>query len=484
MAYNFQALEKAVNDFALNAEKEFNIDEAIVAVDSVCDIDKDDEQTRKEVKALLKMCPTLFLSENESYFPKNGYFKKVEFCAVPSRFEIKEGILFPGHRFAPFCEENIFQSEVVLIDASTGKPVKMREISCEFRDAGQYHTLLGSEQMMDFFIADHPGNSKVVSCGNYSGTITLAVADMKKFYKSSSFSEGDALLFVVEDWRTGKFSFERISAEKRGKDAKIDWIRRLEDALEKVFDEHSNYIEIPDQLANAFWNDRSLLSSPAGSIDEFISLADKVQITVIGSQTVLTGVKEFESDDVEAPQDVMISESATDSLEEILKDIGSPLKPIEIESFMLDELYNAGESFDAFFERCFDSASGLAFADDAQEAAFMNFLEDLWEMRLERYNRFGDDRKGIVRAAILGVISERVNWLNDLKDRTVDVKSVSKDKMKSLAEGALRLCTLLEMLNSENYDIADEEMDDIEEAIEKISELQDGLIRGINAQLK
>jgi len=56
--------------------------------------------------------------------------------------------------------------------------------------------------------------------------------------------------------------------------------------------------------------------------------------------------------------------------------------------------------------------------------------------------------------------------------------------MKSLAEGALRLCTLLEMLNSENYDIADEEMDDIEEAIEKISELQDGLIRGINAQLK
>jgi hypothetical protein len=143
-------------------------------------------------------------------------------------------------------------------------------------------------------------------------------------------------------------------------------------------------------------------------------------------------------------------------------------------------MYNAGESFDAFFERCFGH-SKLNFADDAQEAVFLNFVEDTWERRLDNYNRFDDDLKGCARAKILEMVSERVRWLEELKEKNINEKNIAEDKFKVLAEHSVRLCSMLEVLNSENSILEEGEMEDIMNSIDDMADIQESTINDIDS---
>ena len=205
-------------------------------------------------------------------------------------------------------------------------------------------------------------------------------------------------------------------------------------------------------------------------------MTEKIQITLLGSQTILAPAEDdaFDEPEIDIPDNVFVSGGKTGSLEEILEELGSPLKQVEIESYMLDELYNAGTSFDAFYERCF-SPGTLSFADDAQEAVFINYIEDIWERRGEIYNRFDDDKKGLVRAKVLEIIEERNQWLSGMKEDSVNPELVKK-KIEPLAESSARLRKLLEMLNSEDYAIDDTEMQNILEAVEDMADIQSNII--------
>jgi hypothetical protein len=481
---NFTELESEFNDLVLKADKEFTLNEAVASLAKNLKIKKDGvEELKKETEALLEISSGLYQSDeaDDLYFPKNGFYKNASFCITPSLFEIEKGILFPGHRFAPFCDEDIFQSEISLTPKN-GKVVGKKFFESDFHEIVNFHTLLGFDQMYDYLIAESGDNAKVLSSRDRSGKVKLTVFDLSKFYKENSFKDGDAIIFKVKSWSEGKFSFYSVSASERNDDSKREWVRKLESALGKIFDKYGNYIEIPEQLSYAFWEDKELIANPSASLDEFIFMTDSVQISVSGDQTVLTRINEWQ-DDFEVPENVMISEGKTESLEEILKETGSFLKTVEVESFMLDELFNAGESFDAFFERCFGH-SKLKFADDAQEAVFLNFVEDLWERRKDGYNRFNDDLKGAARSRILEVVSERVRWLGELKEKNIGEENIEGEKFKILAEHSIRLCSMLETLNNENCSISEDDMDDIMNTIEDMADIQESTIENIEKAMR
>ena len=102
-----------------------------------------------------------FFSDGRGSFRlKSGFFRNFAFPITPDAWEIENGILFPGHRFAPFIAPEIFPSEVHFTAADGSEPGR-HEVTAPLSQVFHYHLLLGSEQVFDFFLADSPANAGI-----------------------------------------------------------------------------------------------------------------------------------------------------------------------------------------------------------------------------------------------------------------------------------------------------------------------------------
>ncbi len=489
MQYDSRQIEELVDDFLAKAKNEFSVADMFDAIsEKISDWDPEfEDKLFNDLEQYLDTAPGLFrdTGDYEKFFPRRNFFLNKEFLAIPVQYELKHGVLIPGHRFAPFCCKEIYPSELTLRENGKSKPVKCKQISCPLPLAAVLHALLGSEQMMENFYVEDQRNHDILKQDNISGEIYLSAYDFGEFYKRHNFTFGDAIRFKIRNWETGKLDFEYLSQNDRDEKRISKWIDALDDVLPAVIDDHADYFDIPEQLAKAFFRSPDkLMDSPVSGIDEIPNRSNAVQLGFSGGRTVLTRKADAsEDEDSSPPPGIMISEGATDSLQEILKDIKCPLRPAEIEAYILDEMFDGEASFDAFYSRCFDDLS-LEFADDAQQAIFQNFVEELWEAHLDRYNRFNDDLKGPVRSRILELVEARNQWLREMQDIYEGTKAPPEESMKELAKAAGALCQMLELINTPDKVLPDSEVEAVYETLDKMEELQDQLMQNISTEMK
>lgn len=485
MKYSLSQIEEALEVF-LESAKTFSLDEATAAVTEKLGENNDEikKQLRDETKSLLEYHSEILKKEKEqNYCSKNHFFKNASFCVTPTDYEIKNGILFPGHRFAVFRDENLFSSELNLHPAKSRSKLKTKTVSISMEQAAYYHCLLGVEQMFNYFIADHGDNTEVISSGDPAANIKLNVYDLKDFYSKNNISSGDALIFTIKDRSTGSFSFTPLPSNKRNVADKKEWVRFFDEALEKIFDQHGDYLEITEQLSLAFFEGpEELLKKATVSFNEYLEMTENVQISFSGPQTVLTRRMDFEEGGHELPEELMVSRGETGSLEDILHDIGSPLMPVEVHAFLVDELMNGEGSFDNFYRRCFGNPAP-DFSDEAQEAIFLNHIEDMWEKLSERKDEFEDSDKTYIRSRILQTVEDRIQWLNSIKELNINPELIPHDKMEELARESHHLSSLLGMLNTSEFSLDEDETENMIDSIENASELQEQLISEINKSL-
>jgi len=422
-------------------------------------------------------------ADKNIYVIRSKFFNGRQFVVTPNEIEIEHDVLFPGHRFCVFCDENIFPSEITMADEN-GNTLKVREFSHEVTALIPCHIFMGSEQIFDYFIADNPKNKALLKPKTTHRDVVLNVFDMKAFFKRNNFTSGDALLVTVKDWANGVFSFTYLSGMER-RSAKVkEWIDELGSAVEMVIDRFESYLEIPDQLRWAFFVSNDLLwGKEGGSLDEFYIHSDRVEINFSNaSHAILARKLAPQGGDIEIPDNVAISSGKISSLGELLEDVGSPLKAVEIDGYIMSQFYNGAPDFDAFFRRCF-GLKKLSFADDAQEVIFMNYLEDRWETVSSQYNLHEDRPKAPLREQVLEFIDERLELLENLRSMDIDPKQLPEKEMKKIAEVSVYFTELLEVLNSENHTLQEEESEEFAEAIGRMGEIQSGQIEKINGYL-
>ena len=423
-------------------------------------------------------------TEKDIYVIRSRFFHGRQFVVTPGEIEIDNDILFPGHRFCVFCNEDIFPSEITLLDEDNND-LEIKEFSHEVTALMPFHILMGSEQIFDYFIADNPQNKALLESKTSHHDVKLNVFDMKDFFKKNNFTSGDALLVTVKDWQEGVFSFKYLCGMERRNSKVKEWVNELGSAVEIVIDRFEEYFEIPDQLRWAFFvSDDLLWGEDAGSLDEFYIHSDRVEINFSNaSHAVLARKITPQGDDMELPDNVGISRGKISSLGELLEDVDSPLKAVEIDSYIISQFYNGAPDFDTFFRRCF-GLKKLSFADDAQEIIFLNYLEDRWETISSQYNLHEDRPKAALREQILEFIDERLELLENLKSMNVDPEQLPEKEIEKIAEVSVYFNELLEVLNSENHTLKEEENEEFAEAIGKMGEIQSEQIDQINSYLK
>jgi len=441
-------------------------------------------------------------SRDGVYLAKAKFFHGKQFVVVPSDEEIEEGILFAGHRFAPFCAPDIFPSEIRLTEKK-GKPLPFKEVRCDLQKVFHCHLLLGAEHISDYLIAEHPENQSLAQAARSNRKLTLSAADLKTFYRKHDFSDGDALLCTVLDYAAGSFQLEYLSGKERKDSAITASVVALADALGLVVDRFRNYLDMPVALGWAYFigDESRLFGAAAAGLEEFSSRNETIDIAFDNGMTSFIRKQEPEAEEESEEEHhheheechcrhdhrengvpFQISGGDTCSLGAILKEIGCPVSCEEIDAAILDACYTRELIFDDFFQKIFDR-DALHFADDAQEAVFFNELEERWEELTGNYDRAGDEPKAELRGHLLELASERRSRLEEWAALSADLSKAPEKEWKHLSEIAVYSNELFRLLNDLAAELPEKEQRRLEDAIDHMEDIQDAALDAVSEAL-
>ena len=491
-------------------------------------------QTQETDRQRLSRQIEIFLEDNTSLFYRAGdercwrrgaFFQGAQFKIRPSALEIREGLLFYGARFAPFCSEEVFADEYNITDA--GSDLKYQPLVCpvRFGQVAKLFQMLGRSTMIDCIVADDADNYRVLeeSASAEQAQVKLTAFNFGAFYRKHHFTEGDAVIVTVRNWQTGSFSVEyRSAADLPPQEELSAWITDFEEGLIQVYEDYGEYLEIPDQVARAylcaFEQKHDLRRRPSLSLEEYPALMRDITIRRDGPEWSLVPVDEpsvsggygdYDPEDEHehehdhdhecscghdhghdhdhehkhehkplAAEDFSASSGRIDTLDHMLEDLSAPLDYTEIYAMIQDDLANGQESAEEFVRKLIDFM-GVHFADDAQEAAFYNFVEECWEDASECFDPVIEQTKTPLRTRLLELNSRRLELARTLVDRYKDSK-IPKKLVEQMKDFHGRILNTLGLLNAdcslpegEEYEQLELRVGDIEDAWDEFEEKQE-----------
>ena len=421
-----------------------------------------------------------FLRDGDRVCRRGALFDKRKFLVTPEAWEIEAGILVPGHRFVPYLDPEVFPSEVELhagrrkVRSRAGRYELARLIGC--------FVLLGREQMLDVLMAESPANGHLRSGARGDSEVELEVFDLADFYREHDFEEGDALKCEVVDYANGVVKFTFLSGADRSAAKKRAYISALDAACEKVLRSEEDRLETPEVLARCFMAGGDTLDDPGASLDEFIRESLKI---VLGSDAegrggllVASDDENGEGDETVLPEGLSISSGETGTLPAMLKSTGAAVTPEELDGFILDACATRELDFAACFARAFRGRAP-EFVDEAQEAVFMNEVENRFEELSGHYDRVDDEIKAPLRSSVMEAVEERLEFFSEAAALERGVESLAPEKFRRLATVSERLGALLKLLNREDFMPDAHEAEHLEAQLENFLDEQDAAIEAL-----
>lgn len=484
------ALKKAVDDFIAKSTGEFqqrDIIETLPQELKSCSARKlgdDIESIIEEDHSVL--C----LGFNEEsfdniYVSDRNFYRQARFCISPTQEEIEKKILFPGDRFYPFLNQSLTPLDISLIPEDFDARIKTKTTVSNLEDLRIYHSIMNCGDFLGFIeINDKKNLDKTAPKKKDSNpSFIMKVFDFSGYFEKFEFQKGDSLLVKVKDWEKGSFSFSFLPGdEKQTHFTEIkDWCDSMDDALERVFEDTGHHSNAVEQLEQAFLISPELMKNPYVSIAEFLRISQRTELIDfhrIKSLLWRKGSNPVEDCDFPEVPDISLSAGTIDSLDAILQACGMPLKEHEIEAFMRDELFREGNSIGNVLERCMRGREGNIFHDDAQQAAFMNFMEEMWEDVSERYNKTKDAKRGNLRIEVLKIFERQNEFIRMLENARVKPEELPKENVLEFSRLAELLSQTLELLNSDRKD-AEPSLKSFEENLEKTKSTNELLMREI-----
>lgn len=451
------SLEKALDQFIKDNKRPFRLEKVIQHVVPL--LKKIPTSLYISIDQIIRRDRRFFFDDfKEFYIPRAYFFKNTQFLIKLTKEEIKEGILFPGHRFVPFCHWEIFPS-LCKIRWEKSK-LKTKKIQKKFQDILMYHSLLGKENIISYLMVDSEENADLLSKHNsFSENISINVFDIKEFVKAYDFQEGDFLQLTVKDWYLGKYTIEYYSAPNNLSyhSNKNNWIEAFENNMLDVFEEEGALTSIYEQLSIAFFKSgKEFTKNPFLHVGGFLEMSKKIEMSPMGMTEIFWRKNEVPEDSIDFDNvEYQIGMTGnTESLDGILQDLGVAINEQIIEAFMRDELYSARNDFSNVLERCFQGQT-FSFYDKEQEKCFEELLIVLWDETRKNYNLFCDKKAGVFRAKSLTILESYYKWLNHLDKENIEEKYCPKRETLSLGEIQVMLMHLVAGFNEgDSYELA------------------------------
>ncbi len=402
----------------------------------------------EEVEAFLRSRKLAFPletadSSGAEWVSRRAFFSSGSFSIAPTRLEIRNGILIPGHRCVPFANPILlphefqfrFEGAVIPQTTSEGPP----------EDFYPYYDLYGEEYAPQYLARDNPENEDSYNADAYEDPpeVSVKTLDMRALYRELSFVPGDRFTVRVVDWKGG--IFELLRPEKNPDSAALsEWSSAAEAGFFKSFEALGPAASTEEQIAFAYWyGGERLLRAPSLSLEEFLyERTDKIDTVPYGMETRFWRAGKEIPDN--GPWSVDKGPPDKTDVELLLARLGIPVSEYVVESYIRDAFFLKDAEVHRIFQRLVPDGIKI----DQNERLFIaQFISEARDDLVRSYNFFSDKDTGPLRTRVAELHTAVIDLSARLGEQKGDASWLPKHALVTLSQLQTHAANLLEDLD-------------------------------------
>jgi len=430
----------------------------------------------EEIEGLINFRKLAFKAGATSYISRHAFFLPIPFVISPTRLELINGILIPGHRCVPFANGNLlpqdysfyWNGEQIPFTSSEGSPDEFYP----------YYNIFGEEYAPQYVARDNSENEAAFFSDPYEdpAEVSIKTLEMRQIYMESSFIPGDRFLARTLDWKSGKFLLEKISRDEWKPNELNDWLKAAEEGMDKSFSLLGAGTCTEEQLAYAYWHgSKRMREVPAYSLEEYLyEKSDLVEIAPYGIETrfwyagrEIPDLKELDNEN---------KRPDSTSMEFILHGINIPISEFTVQAYIRDSLFREDGDCELIISRIIPANISL---EEHEWKFIFEYTGYILEDFRKTYNRFSDKHKGPIRTRAADLHSAVIDLALRLKNSDIDSSWLPRHTFIILSQIQMHSAGALEDLGSpdssspDELDALDGSLDSMVETYEDIKELID-----------
>jgi hypothetical protein len=329
--------EDALFEFLENTTEPFTLEDVSSFIKLI--ETKRNSQLEREIDALLNTQNIAFRVDSRRWVSRRGCFEPVPFVISPTRLELLNGILIPGHRCIPFANPGLLPHEYSFYWKNRLIPRTTTEGPPE--EFYPYYCLFGEEYAPQYVARDNPNNEAAYNSNPYEDPpdVSITTMDMRVIYRETSFVPGDRFVVRTKDWKQGSFTLERVERDAWSQAELYAWFEAAERGFEDSIALLGPGTSTEEQIAYAYWYGGARMREvPAYSLEDFLyEKTDRIETVPYGIETRFWYAGKEIPDNREIDVSPMLPE---ESLEEsILFRRKIPISRFVIQAYVRDALF-------------------------------------------------------------------------------------------------------------------------------------------------
>ena len=462
--YNF--LENVTEPFTLEDVAEF-----IKMVES-----GHDRNLIMEIAALIDSRNVAFRLDNRQWLSRRGCFEGLPFVISPTRLELLNGILIPGHRCVPFANPVVLPHEYEFF--WKGAPIPVTTTEGPPGEFYPYYCIYGEEYAPQYVARDNPENEASFNCDPYEDPpeVSIHTLDMRNIYLKTAFEPGDRFVARTIDWKDGRFVLEKVSKAEWPQTDLYSWFEAAEGGFEDSFALLGPGASTEEQIAYAYWyGGKRMRELPAYSLEEFLyEKTERIETVPYGIETRFWFAGK-DIPDSKGLEGIAVPPDRT-LIEEILFKKNVPVSEYVMLSYVRDSLFRNEDDISKIIDRIVPPVIHL---EEPEWDMLADYISEALEELKGRYTLFLDQSMGPIRQRVAELHTAVVDLSARLQKGDIYPAGLPTHTFVVLSQIQGHAASLLEDFDSDNappeseLEAMDNSLDSMIETFSDIKELID-----------
>jgi hypothetical protein len=469
--------EDALYEFLDNVTEPFTLDNVVSFVKMMAP--RKVSHLAREIRDYIDSKSIALKKGEDRWVSRRGFFESIHFVISPTRLELLNGILIPGHRCVPFANPLLLPYEYTFYWKGSHIPWGTTEGPPE--DFYPYYTVFGEEYAPQYVAQDNPENEKAYNSDPYEDPpeVSVQTLDMRNIYRETAFVPGDRFVLKTRNWKSGSFELTRVGKDDWPAEALDKWCKAAEAGFAASFERLGPGSSTDEQIVHAYWfGSRRMREVPAFALEEFLyEKTDNIETAAYGIETRFW----FAGKEIPDREDLEGCLSGTDRtmIEDILFRHGVPISEYVIQSYVRDALFRKEQDVIRIMERIVPPSVGLGGKerDELADYAFRVYREFKSD-----YSLFSDQLMGPIRQRVGELHTAVIDLATRLRKGDIDLSWLPNHTFVILSQIQIHAAGLLEDLDDTEAPV-EAELEAMDNSLDSMIETYEDIKRLIDDSL-
>jgi len=433
------------------------------------------ETLAAEIAALVDSHNVAFRLDNLQWVSRRGCFESVPFVISPTKLELLNGILIPGHRCIPFANPVVLPHEYQFF--WKGKPIAWTTTEGPPEEFYPYYYIFGEEYAPQYVARDNPENETAFNYDPYEDPpeVSIHTLDMRNIFREAAFVPGDRFVVRTRDWKDGHFELEKVAKDAWSQADIFAWFEAAEGGFEDSFALLGPGTSTEEQIAYAYWyGGRRMRELPAYSLEEFLyEKTDRIERINYGIETRFWFAGK-DIPDCKGLSGMAVPPDRT-AIEDMLYKVNVPVSEFVILSYVRDAMFRNEHDISKVMDRIVPPVIPL---EEPEWNVLADYVEETMDELKGSYSVFLDQGMGPIRQRVGELHTAVVDLAARLQKGEIDSSWLPRHTFIMLSQIQGHAASLMEDLDSDNAppEFELEAMDNsLDNMIETFSEIKESI---------